>query len=287
MSIHFRRALLAIASGWSMAILAQADPQPAPVVPPMPTTDSVALDRAIAGSWRNPLNTARDKYRHPKQTLMFFGLKQTQSVIEITPGAGWYTEIIAPFLHDHGHYFGIIEDPESVKPESRAETTERNNQFEAKIALRQDLYILTQIRQIDPAAPVLGPKESADLVLTFRNVHNWVMDNRQAAMFKAIYDVLKPGGVLGVTDHRANPGPATDGKQGYLTEQQVIDYATAAGLVLDAKSEINANPNDKKNYPKGVWTLPPTLTEGEKDKSKYLAIGESDRMTLRFTKPKK
>jgi predicted methyltransferase len=122
--------------------------------------------------------------------------------------------------------------------------------------------------------------------LTFRNVHNWVMDNRQAAMFKAIYTVLKPGGVLGLTDHRANPGPATDGQKGYLTEQQVIDYATAAGFKLDAKSDVNANPRDTKDYPKGVWTLPPTLTMGDTDKAKYLAIGESDRMTLRFVKPK-
>ena len=286
MTPHFRRALLAIASGWTLAVAAHADAKPAAAAPTVLAPDAVILDRAIAGNWRNPLNTARDKYRHPKQTLEFFGLKQTQVVIEITPGTGWYTEILAPFLKDHGHYFGIIEDPDSVKPDSRAETDERNNQFQAKLALRPDLYVLTQIRQIDPAAPVLGPAGSADLVLTFRNVHNWVMDNRQAAMFKAIYDVLKPGGVLGVTDHRANPGAATDGQQGYLTEQQVIDYATAAGLVLDAKSEINANPKDTKDYPKGVWTLPPTLSQGEKDKAKYLAIGESDRMTLRFIKPR-
>ncbi|HEY2344838.1 MAG TPA: methyltransferase [Xanthomonadaceae bacterium] len=249
--------------------------------------DSSALDAAIAGSWRNPKNTARDKYRHPRETLQFFGVRPNQSVIEITPGTGWYTEILAPMLHDHGHYFGILEDPASVKADARAETGDRNNQFEAKLALRPDLYVLTQVREIDPAAPVLGPANSADLVLTFRNVHNWVMDGRQAAMFKAIFTALKPGGVLGLTDHRANPGAATDGKKGYLTEQQVIDYATAAGFVLDGRSEINANPKDTKDWPKGVWTLPPTLTLGEVGKDKYLAIGESDRMTLRFVKPKK
>jgi predicted methyltransferase len=290
MTHRARLLLLALVSGLAFGGGATAAPQAAaPAVPPMamaPTPESAGLDRAIGGSWRNPLNTARDKYRHPKQTLMFFGVKPTQAVVEITPGTGWYTEILAPYLFDHGHYVGVLEDPASVKAENRAEVQDRNNQYEAKIALRQDLYIHTQVREIDPAAPVLGPAGSADVVLTFRNVHNWVQDGRQAAMFKAIYDVLKPGGVLGVTDHRANPGPATDGSKGYLTEQQVIDYATAAGLVLDAKSDINANPKDTKDYPKGVWTLPPTLTLGEKDKGRYIAIGESDRMTLRFIKPK-
>ena len=273
-----------IAATFVFALNAQVAAQTMPMA--APSTDTAALDRAIAGPWRNPNNTARDKYRHPKETLLFFGVKPTQSVIEITPGAGWYTEILAPMLHDHGHYFGIVNDPASVKAEARKETNELNMQLEAKIAMHPDQYVLTQLREIDPAAPVLGPANSVDVVLTFRNVHNWVMDGNQAAMFKAMFNVLKPGGVLGVTDHRANPGPATDGKKGYLTEQQVIDYATAAGFVLDGKSEINANPKDTKDYPKGVWTLPPTLTLGEVDKAKYLAIGESDRMTLRFSKPR-
>ncbi|MBS0461656.1 MAG: class I SAM-dependent methyltransferase [Proteobacteria bacterium] len=257
----------------------------APVVLPS-SADSAALDAAIAGAWRSPANTARDKYRHPKDTLQFFGVRPDQSLIEITPGAGWYTEILAPLLRARGHYFGIIEDPDSVAPASRAETERANNQYDAKLAMRPDLYALTQVRSIDPAAPVLGPPGSADVVLTFRNVHNWVMGNRQAAMFKAMYAVLKPGGTLGVVDHRANPGAATDGMHGYLTEQQVIDYATAAGFKLEAKSEINANPKDSKDWPKGVWTLPPTLALGSADRAKYVAVGESDRMTLRFVKPK-
>lgn len=258
---------------------------PAPVVLPS-SADAAALDAVIGGSWRGPANTARDKYRHPKQTLQFFGVRPDQSLIEITPGGGWYTEILAPLLRAKGHYFGIIEDPDSVKPSARNETEDQNTQYEAKLAMRPDLYALTQVRSIDPNAPVLGPNASADVVLTFRNVHNWVMGNRQAAMFKAIYAVLKPGGILGVVDHRANPGPATDGMKGYLTEQQVIDYATAAGFKLEAKSEINANPKDGKDWPRGVWTLPPTVALGAADKAKYQAIGESDRMTLRFVKPK-
>ncbi len=282
--MSLRPRTLALLAGLCLALGVHAAPPATPEATVLAPADA-ELDRAIAGSWRNPLNTARDKYRHPKQTLQFFGLRPDQTVIEITPGSGWYTEILAPYLFAKGHYYGILEDPASVKADDRSGVQERNNQFEAKIALRQDLYIHTQIHEIDPAAPVLGAAGSADLVLTFRNVHNWVQQGHQAAMFKAIYNVLKPGGVLGVTDHRANPGPATDGSKGYLTEQQVIDYATAAGLVLDGRSEINANPRDTKDYPQGVRTLPPTLTLGEKDKGKYIAIGESDRMTLRFRKP--
>ncbi len=281
--------LALVTAALALTIAAHADPQPMPMAAPAvsPTIDSAALDQAIAGAWRSPVNTARDKYRHPKETLTFFGVKANQTVIEITPGGGWYTEIIAPMLHDHGHYIGIIADPASVQTDARKETEDLNTRLEAKLAMHPDQYALTQLRQIDPAAPVLGSPDSVDVVLTFRNVHNWVMDGTQAAMFKAFFNVLKPGGVLGLTDHRANPDPATDGTKGYLTEQQVIDYATAAGFVLDAKSEINANPKDTKDYPKGVWTLPPSLTLKETDKVKYLAIGESDRMTLRFRKPAK
>ena len=279
--------LALVVSALAVAAVAHADPQSMQAMPsPASSADAAALDRAITGPWRNPNNVARDKYRHPNETLSFFGVKANQTVIEITPGAGWYTEILAPLLHDHGHYIGIVDDPASVKTDQRAETEDSNSRLEAKFAMHPDQYVLTQLREIDPAAPVLGPPNSVDVVLTFRNVHNWVMDGDQAAMFKAMFSVLKPGGVLGVTDHRANPGPATDGKQGYLTEQQVIDYATAAGFVLAAKSEINANPKDIKDYPHGVWTLPPTLSQGETGKAKYLGIGESDRMTLRFVKPR-
>ncbi len=278
-------AAFALVAALAATCTAHADPQTMPEA--SPTADSAALDQAVAGAWRNPNNVARDKYRHPKETLAFFGVMPNQTVIEITPGGGWYTEILAPLLHDHGHYIGILNDPASVKADASKQTEELNTKLETKIAMHPDQYVLTQLRHIDPAAPVLGAPNSVDVVLTFRNVHNWVMDGTQAAMFQAFFTVLKPGGVLGVTDHRSNPGAATDGMKGYLTEQQVIDYATAAGFKLDARSEINANPKDTKDYSKGVWTLPPTLTMGELDKAKYLAIGESDRMTLRFVKPKK
>jgi len=250
---------------------------------PAPTSDSdPALDAAIAGSWRPAKNVARDQYRHPRETLAFFGIRPDQTVIEITPGGGWYTEILAPYLADRGHYVAALAIPSDPQGEAASD----QHALASKFAADPAHFGHAAIVEFDPKAPVFGPQASADAVLTFRNVHNWVMAGTQAAMFRGFFDVLKPGGVLGVTDHRANRGAATDGQQGYVTEQQVIDYATAAGFVIDGRSQINANPADRKDYPKGVWTLPPTLELGDTDRAKYLAIGESDRMTLRFLKPR-
>jgi predicted methyltransferase len=244
---------------------------------------TASLDSVLAGAWRDPKNVVRDKYRHPSETLTFFGVKSDQTVIEITPGGGWYAEILAPLLNDHGNYIAALSKPSGPAGEAAQDKSALAKKFAAAAAH----YGHAKTVAFDAKTPSFGTPGLADTVLTFRNVHNWVMAGTQATMFKAFFDVLKPGGVLGVTDHRANPGPATDGKQGYLTEKQVIDYATAAGFVLDAKSEINANPKDTKNYPHGVWTLPPTLSQGNHGIGTYLAIGESDRMTLRFVKPKK
>lgn len=242
-----------------------------------------ALDAAIAGSWRAPKNVARDRFRHPRETLAFFGLRADQTVIEITPGGGWYAEILAPYLADRGHYVAALAIPSDPGGEAASDQQALASKFAADPAHFGHATII----EFDPKAPVFGPPASADAVLTFRNVHNWVMAGTQAAMFRGFFDVLKPGGVLGVTDHRADAGAATDGSQGYVTERQVIGYATAAGFVLDDRSEVNANRADRKDYPKGVWTLPPTLELGDTDKAKYLAIGESDRMTLRFRKPRR
>jgi len=244
--------------------------------------DAMSLDAAIAGDWRSPKNVARDQYRHPRETLAFFGVQPGQTVIEITPGGGWYTEILAPWLAGHGHYVAALARPTRPDGEASADKQALATRFAADPAHFGGATTI----EFDPQAPVFGPPASADVVLTFRNVHNWVMAGTQAAMFRGFFDVLKPGGVLGITDHRADPGIATDGRQGYVTEQQVIDYATAAGFVLDGRSEVNANPSDRKVYPEGVWTLPPTLELGDKDRATYLAIGESDRMTLRFRKPR-
>jgi predicted methyltransferase len=230
----------------------------------------------------------RDRYRHPAQTLDFFGVKPDQTVLEIWPSAGWYTELLAPYLRASGHYVAIVNDPaKATSDKTRDSWTATNDTLRAKLAARPDVYGTPELRLIDPAAPDLGPPGSADVVLTFRNVHNWVMAGTEADMFEAFFEVLKPGGVLGVVDHRARAdAPAAEMKtSGYLPEQAVIAMALRAGFRLDARSEVNANPKDTADYPDGVWTLPPRLVLGDKDRDKYLAIGESDRMTLRFVKP--
>lgn len=262
----------------------EAQDQPAnEVVPPTSASDFTAgqLDAVIAGSWREPANRARDIYRHPKATLQFFGIRPDQTVIEITPAAGWYSEILAPLLRDDGHYIAAEATP------AGGEAKRGDDALRRKFAADPAEYGKARIVEYDPKAPVFGAPASADLVLTFRNVHNWAEAGTAPAMFKAFFAVLKPGGVLGVVDHRAAPGATLDAvkSSGYLPTDYVIKLATDAGFKLDAQSEINANPKDTKAYPKGVWTLPPTLTLGEQDRAKYLAIGESDRMTLRFVKP--
>ncbi len=245
------------------------------------------LDQAIAGNHRDAKNKARDVYRHPKKTLLFFGLEANMTVVEIWPGAGWYTEILAPVLRDHGKlYAAILALQSKAVPDIRREF---GQEYLKKLAGHPEIYdrvILTELQAPEYAA--IAPPASADMVLTFRNVHNWAKDGNADATFKAFYDALKPGGILGVTDHRAKPGTSQQDMihSGYVTEDYVIGLAQRAGFRLVARSEINANPKDTKDHPKGVWTLPPTLRLGNQDKEKYLAIGESDRMTLKFVKPK-
>jgi predicted methyltransferase len=254
------------------------------LVPPTSASDFTAaqLDSVLSGSWRSEANRARDTYRHPKATLQFFGVRPDQTVIEITPGGGWYSEILAPLLRDNGHYIA------AVAASSRdGEDRRDDSALQRKFAADPTHFGKARVVAFDPAAPVFGPPASADRVLTFRNVHNWVMSDTAPAMFKAFFAVLRPGGVLGVVDHRADDGPSLESvkQSGYLPTRYVVKLATDAGFSLDESSEINANSKDTKDYPKGVWTLPPTLTLGEQDRAKYRAIGESDRMTLRFVKP--
>ena len=240
------------------------------------------------GDWRDPANVARDKYRHPAQTLAFFGVRPDMTVIEIWPSGGWYTELLAPYLRESGRYVAVINDPQyATTDKNREGWTQTSTKLRAKVAARPDVYGAPIFVAIDPEKPELGAPGSADAVLTFRNVHNWVMAGTDADMFEAFYEVLKPGGVLGVVDHRARDGaPAEEMKtSGYLPEEAVVAMAIRAGFRLDARSEINANPKDTADHPKGVWTLPPRLTLGDVDRERYLAIGESDRMTLRFVKP--
>lgn len=269
----------ALASVDAMAV--EQDQPTGDLVPPTSASDFTAaqLDSVLAGDWRSSASKARDQYRHPKQTLQFFGVRPDQTVVEVTPGGGWYSEILAPLLRDNGHYIAAVAAAPDGKPS--------NPQLKAKFAADPAHYDKAVIVAFDPKAPVFGAPGSADVVLTFRNVHNWVMAGTAPAMFKGFFDVLRPGGVLGVVDHRAPQGAslASVEASGYLPTEAVVKLATDAGFILDDSSEINANPRDTKNYPKGVWTLPPTLTLGDKGKAGYVAIGESDRMTLRFVRP--
>ena len=254
------------------------------LVPPTSASDFTAsqLDDVLAGSWRSEANRARDAWRHPKATLQFFGIQPDQTVIEITPGGGWYAELLAPLLHDNGHYIAAEQAPSS-NSEARTDDSKLRRKFAADPAHFGNATIVS----FDPKKPVFGAPASADLVLTFRNVHNWVMADTAPAMFKAFYAVLRPGGVLGVVDHRAADDATLVAvkSSGYLPTAAVIKLATDAGFKLDERSEINANPADDHDHPKGVWTLPPTLALGDTDRAKYQAVGESDRMTLRFVKP--
>jgi predicted methyltransferase len=251
-------------------------------------TPAGPLDTAIAGDWRAPENSARDGWRHPKETLSFIGVEPGMAVIEIWPGGGgWYAEILAPYLRDGGRYIGVVVDPaKSANEAAKKYYVDTNAQLRAKFETAPQVYDKAVLVEMDPAAPVLGEAGSADTVLTFRNVHNWMMAGYADKMFQAFFEVLKPGGVLGVVEHRAAQAVPAGDRSGYVGEQQVIDMAVAAGFVLEESSEINANPADTKDHPSGVWTLPPNLRvpEGE-DKAKFEAIGESDRMTLRFVKP--
>jgi predicted methyltransferase len=274
----------ALAAGLTASASTIAAQDTATAAPPQAGSD--ALRQAVAGDWRDPKNTARDRYRHPAETLAFFGLKPGQTVIEITPGGGWYAEILAPLLRDDGQYVAAVVDPMAVKEGgSRDYQQKSKSNLQKKFAAAPAQFDRAKVVAYDPNAPKFGAPGSADVVLTFRNVHNWRSANQAEGMFRGFFAVLKSGGTLGVAEHRARGDVADDDKSGYVGEQQVIAMAEAAGFRLDAKSEINANPKDTKDYPGGVWTLPPTNDHDAKDDAKYQAIGESDRMTLRFVKP--
>ncbi len=243
-----------------------------------------ALAAVIAGEHRPAANKARDQYRHPAETLTFFGLKPDMRVVEVWPAGGWYTEILGPYLRKSGKYYAAGWDPDA-----KAEFIQLGiKAFRDKLAARPDLYGGTEMTVLSfPDKTVIATPGSADMVLTFRNIHNWMGGGNAEKAFAAMYAALKPGGVLGVVEHRAKTDSPQDPKasSGYVREDYAIALAEKAGFVLEARSEINANPRDTKDYEKGVWTLPPTYGAGEKDKARYTAIGESDRFTLRFRKP--
>jgi predicted methyltransferase len=239
------------------------------------------LDQAINGEHRSDKNKLRDQYRHPHQTLEFFGFNDKMTVVEITPGGGWYTEILAPALKGSGKLYGA-HYPDTGEDNYYSNSRKR---LEKKLA-SSAIFSEVALTDFTPKkASELAPKGTADLVLTFRNLHNWGEEG-MAQVFKDAHAALKKGGVLGVVEHQM---PQTQNwkenkRSGYVPKSLVVKYAKAAGFTLAAASDINANSKDTANHPQGVWTLPPSLALENKDKEKYLAIGESDRMTLKFVK---
>ncbi len=245
---------------------------------------SASLDTILADAHRSEANRARDTWRHPKETLLFFGLRPEMSVVEIWPDpAGWYTEVVAPLVRDKGQYYAAVLDaaPGVASQEKRVAD------FKAKLASAPTLYDKVTVIPFYADGRDMVPPASVDMVLTFRNIHNWMARDSASQAFAAMYRALKPGGVLGVEEHRGDPARTQDpqAKAGYVNEQYAIDLIEAQGFRLVAKSELNANPRDPKDYEQGVWVLPPTYRLGDKDREKYTAIGESDRFTLKFVKP--
>ncbi len=249
-------------------------------------SSAAAIEQAMWGDHRSEANMARNRYRHPVGTLTFFGLDAGQTVLEIWPGAGWYTEVLAPVMQAPGKLVVATWDPAvEGQPAYRYELPK---QMADKFAARPDVYGgVETIHFSPPESASLGAAESVDMVLTFRNTHGWINNGQAAMIFAEFARVLKPGGVLGVVQHRAAEGAdaSETARRGYVPEAAVIALAEAAGLAFEARSEVNANPKDGRDHPEGVWTLPPSLRLGEQDRDSYLAIGESDRMTLRFRKP--
>ena len=252
-----------------------------------------ALQAAIAGEWRGEANRARDAARHPAETLAFFGLKPGMTILEVAPGGGWWTEILASYARSTGgRYLATGADLSNPNLPESAKTARAN--FAARWAAKPEIFGTVEIVNFGPQSGPLGPPNSVDMVMTTRNVHNFMAQGTTDKVFADFYAVLKPGGVFAVKEHRASPGPQDpQSASGYVTEAHVIAAAEKAGFRLAGRSEINANPRDTKDHPFGVWTLPPvrrSAPQGQPansafDHTRYDAIGESDRMTLRFVKP--
>jgi predicted methyltransferase len=235
-----------------------------------------ALAAIIDGPQRSDANKSRDQYRHPLEVLTFFGVKADSNVVEIEPGkAGYWAEILAPYLKGRGHYTASGDPERDIAP------------LKARIAASPELYGKTVITEFTGGDQEIASPGSADFVLTFRNIHNWMRAGTADDAFHAFYKALKPGGILGVEEHRGLSGQPQDpqAKSGYERQDYAIALAEKAGFKLLGSSEVNANPKDTKDYPEGVWTLPPTYRLKGQDREKYSAIGESDRFVLKFEKP--
>ena len=243
----------------------------------MPNASSHDLERAVSSDDRSSNNVIRDSSRHPYETLTFFDIISDMRIVELSPGGGWYTEILANYIHKPGKLIAAHFDKDS----ERAYFQRSRANFEKKV---NENPLFKDIEIVDLSSSLAKP-ESVDAVLTFRNLHNW-LGPQMDLIFSNSFNALKPGGLLGVVEHRAKPGTSmeTMKKSGYVTEEHAIEVAKRHGFILDAKSEINANPKDTADHPGGVWTLPPNYRLKDTDIENYEAIGESDRMTLLFKK---
>ena len=245
-----------------------------------------ALVEAIQSKNRTANYVLRDSFRNPLETLSFFGIKNDMKVIELQPSGGnspggWYTEILAPFLKTNGLLIAAHFDPRESDWRARM-----RKGYEERIKYEKDFNKI-QMAVLSMPPMKLAKDNSVDMVLTFRNLHNWLKSGYLENVFQVSFNALKKGGIFGVVEHRA-PDEFNISQMissGYVSENFTINLAKETGFILVAKSEINSNKKDTRDHPKGVWTLPPTLKLGEKDKEKYLMIGESDRMTLKFIKP--
>jgi predicted methyltransferase len=257
----------------SLTLCAAASAAPARIDP--------ALSAAVASPARTPEFVARDAARHPDEELAFFGIAPTQTVVEIWPGGGYWTEILGAYLAPAGHYYVAL------AVASGAEESAGVKHWRAKIAAQGSRLGKIQETALGPNHFDIAPPGSADLVLTFRNLHNWMDAGFAEQALAACFKALKPGGILGIEEHRGRNDVAQDpkAKNGYVRQDYTIALAKKAGFVLVDSSEINANPRDTKDWVDGVWTLPPTLSQGEKDKDRYVAVGEADNFVLKFRKP--
>ena len=262
-------------------------------LPGLPEDNKQLIRNAVEATHRDPANSQRDQYRHPLEVLSFFGLQADMTIVEIWPTAGWWTEILGPYTRPHGIYYaaGFSMTAKRTPDWRKQAQIDFTRKLEASPAL-YDHIVVTELSV--PERTTIAPPNSADRVLTFANVHNWIKGDYAEAMFVVMHRALKPGGILGVVEHRAKPGTSVEDMKlsGYVTEDYIINLARQAGFVLDARSELNANPKDSTHHPEGVWTLPPSLryckslnaAEQAPCFDKYRKIGESDRMALRFVK---
>ncbi|MEY4783297.1 MAG: hypothetical protein RIR41_1232 [Pseudomonadota bacterium] len=288
-SAHFLLSLAAL--GLAAACSGETPAPAAPAVPEAPKIAEGSLEWAVAGSWRLDRERARDEFRHPVETLKFFGVKPSDTVVEIAPGGGWFTAILGPYLMKGGGQLYAA----NVDPEASEGARKNVDNYRAAFVDHPETFGKITLTVASRTSAGLAPDGSADAVLTFRNVHNWMAGGYADKIFADAFRALKPGGVFGVEEHRLPSARDQDlnASKGYVLESYVVQLAQNAGFVLEESSEINANPKDTADHPLGVWMLPPTLDKPEAgtpeaatyDEAKYKAIGESDRMTLRFRKP--